>query len=203
MTDKYVVIFYEGDTEEEFYKKVVSKLRAFHNGQLNCKVDCLNVKGIGNYKNRVLRLFIKQIKPDYEKYEYIVFLCYDYDVFKFSNRPPVNMAEVEISLKAAGASKVVQIIANDSIENWFLKDSKGILKYLRLGKSIKIQNRGSSVDILKSVFKKANKIYVKGQKTAGFIDALDLELIMGKICETISPICKELEIDCSHQKRCK
>lgn len=50
---------------------------------------------------------------------------------------------------------------------------------------------------MENLFKKANKVYIKGGKTTDFLDSLDIKKIMGKICCEIKPLCKELGANCS------
>lgn len=201
MNKKQIIIFFEGDTEEEFYKNLVKTIRIYNGGALECKVTPINVKGIGNFKNQLMGLYENRISPNYEEYDYIVFLCYDLDVFKYSCNPPVNMHEVKNELLSHGAKMVYLVAAQDSIEDWLLKDASGVLKYLRLSKSQKIPN-GNGVDKLKKLFKIANKVYIKGRKSNGFVDSLEIPVIMQSICDEIAPLCKELGLDCSKSKKC-
>lgn len=54
---KLVVIFVEGDTEVEFYKKLVWYYRTQNGDRLSCRVEYGNVKGVGNYQSRAVRIF--------------------------------------------------------------------------------------------------------------------------------------------------
>ena len=61
-----LVLFVEGDTELEFYIEVLSFLRSrCRSGMLPCKIIKKNLKGIGNFKNKALRIFTKNILPKY------------------------------------------------------------------------------------------------------------------------------------------
>jgi hypothetical protein len=124
-----------------------------------------------------------------------VFLCIDEDVFEFSKKPPFNRNELLKVLKNAGAKKCTYIIAKSSIEDWFLCDLEGVISYLRLPKSTK-KPKGSGQDALKKLFKTANKIYIKGSKTEGFIEKLDIVKIMKTFCTSLKPLCNALELDC-------
>ncbi len=79
-----VVVFVEGDTEVDFYKKLINHLRSLCGGRLSCEVKIHNLKGVGNYQSTAKRIFEKKIKQDYpaNTYEYKVFLSYDTDVFE-------------------------------------------------------------------------------------------------------------------------
>lgn len=194
MADKIVAIFAEGATEIEFYKAVVMKAREKIGTHYACKVEYIDMKGIGNYKKDALRKFNK-IKEHYPEKDIFAFFCIDNDVFEFSKKPPFNKKDIQIALQNAGAKKVVYIIANKSIEDWFLCDFEGVLNYLHLPRSTK-KPKGNGQKALKDLFKMAHKLYVKGSKTEGFIEKLDVLKIMRICCAGVRPLCKCLGLDC-------
>jgi hypothetical protein len=49
MADTVITVFVEGDTEVDFYKKLIAYLREKNGGRLNCKVEVKNVKGKKNH----------------------------------------------------------------------------------------------------------------------------------------------------------
>lgn len=61
--NKVIIIFVEGDTDEEFYKRLISIIKSKCNNdfkQFNIsKVHIINLEGIGNAKDRAIRLFDK------------------------------------------------------------------------------------------------------------------------------------------------
>ena len=75
-------------------------------------------------------------------------------------------------------------------------DLDGIIKYLHLPNDTK-RPKGSGQEALKALFKKKNRLYAKGSKTAGFIEQLDIVKIMGQVCREINPLCKSIGVDCS------
>lgn len=77
--ERLVILFVEGDTEVEFYKALVSQLHEKNGGRLGCKIDYKNVKGVGNYKNRAVRIMKNDIIPKNSDCEYVAVLCYDTD----------------------------------------------------------------------------------------------------------------------------
>ncbi|MDD4156512.1 MAG: hypothetical protein PHY08_08075 [Candidatus Cloacimonetes bacterium] len=195
---KHVWIVTEGETDEEFYKKVVGQLRQNFDGQ-QFKVDKLDyycAKGIGNFAKKIPNTYKNKIVSKYPEQDKIVFLCYDTDVFDFSLKPPINKNKLAKDLKALGAKKIYHIKADKTIEDFFLVDSTGIINFLRLGKKYKVNKSHKGLDLLKKMYKDANKTYFKGEKTEGLIDALNLNLIMGSICKQLSNLCKELGYDC-------
>ena len=62
--------------------------------------------------------------------------------------------------------------AKRSIEDWFLYDLEGILKFLRLAKNTKVSGK-NGYDKLQRLYKQANKIYYKGIKSNGMKDQLN------------------------------
>jgi len=55
---------------------------------------------------------------------------------------------------------------------------------------------------LENLFKKANRVYIKGGKVSGFIESLDIKKIMVEICSEIKPLCKKLGVTC-YGETCK
>lgn len=197
--NKVVVIFIEGDTEEEFYKELLKVLRMKAGGKFDCNVVVKNVKGVGNYKSKVGRIFEKKIKPDYPDSTFDIFLCYDTDVFELAKKPPIHWPDVIADLKRKGADNVKQVLAKRSIEDWFLYDFEAILVFLRLPKTTKISG-SNGVSKLQNLFSRANKAYIKGQKCNGFIDSLNVEKILCDVCADINYICKALGVKCEKHK---
>ncbi len=195
MKNKVIIILAEGQTEIEFYKAVIIKARELMSVPYNCKIDYIDLKGIGNYTKDASRKFA-HIKKKYTNEDFYVFLCIDDDVFEYSKKPPINRGEIVKSLKSLGAKKVTPIIAKQSIEDWFLCDFQGVLNYLKLSPNTK-KPKGNGQDALKSLFKTAHKVYVKGGKTEGFIEKLNIIKILSINCDILKPLCQCLELNCS------
>ena len=193
--NKCLVLFVEGDTEVEFYKRVISKARQKRmDGRFDIKIECKNVKGVGGFKNIALRKFLKEIKPKYEdEYKFSIALCRDTDVFELAPKPPINWKEVELAFKEIGVQNIIHIKAEHSIEDWFLADVDGIISFLRLPKKTKVSG-GSGYDKLKRLFKQANKMYYKGMKASAMIERLDIDRILQSIHTELEPLYKELGI---------
>ena len=192
---KCLVLFVEGDTEVEFYKRVISNARQKRaDGRFDIYIECKNVRGVGGFKNIALRKFIKEIKPKYgKKCEFSVALCRDTDVFELSTTPPVEWDEVEAVFKENGAQQVIHIKAKHSIEDWFLIDLDGIISFLHLPKKTKVSG-GNGYDKLKKLFKQANRMYYKGMKSNGMIERLDIDKIAQNVQTELEPLYKVLGI---------
>ena len=150
---------------------------------------------MGGFKNIALRKFIKQVKTKYDNdCEFTVVLCSDTDVFEFASKPPIKWNEVKKELEANGAKKVIHVQAKRSIEDWFLYDLEGILKFLRLAKNTKVSGK-NGYDKLQRLYKQANKIYYKGIKSNGMIAHLDIDKIADEVKDQLNPLYKMLGVD--------
>ncbi|MCD8315350.1 MAG: hypothetical protein LUD44_06955 [Firmicutes bacterium] len=199
-----LVIFVEGDTEDEFYNKMVKSIQE-KAGQSLCEVEIKVLKGVGRYQSKAGRIFENGIKDKYPGYRYVVALCYDTDVFAYSSKPPVNWDDVTKTLIDMGADQVTQVRADKSIEDWFLYDMEGLRSFLRISPKVKLPAstyRGQ--EGLRKLFLKANKTYNKGVRCSGIVDALDMDKIFPHICSEIRVICQTIGTDCSAvNERCK
>lgn len=194
--NKCLVLFVEGDTEVEFYKKVIANIRKLrYEDKFDTNIEYRNVRGVGGFKSIALRKFVKEIKPKYEDdCEFTIVLCSDTDVFEFASKPPIRWDEVKRELVNKGASKIIHIQAKRSIEDWFLYDTEGILAFLRLNKNTKASGK-SGYDKLQRLYKQANKVYYKGIKSNGIIARLDIEKIVNAVKDQLNPLYKALGVD--------
>lgn len=199
-----LVIFVEGDTEDEFYRKMVKSIKEKSRQPL-CEVEIKVLKGIGKYQNKASRIFEKGIKNKYPGYKYVVALCYDTDVFAYSSKPPIIWDDVIKTLKDIGADQVTQVRADKSIEDWFLYDIDGLRSFLRIPLKTKLSaSTYKGQEGLKKLFLKANKTYNKGVRCSGLVDALDMDKIFPHICSEIRVICQTIGTDCHiENERCK
>lgn len=124
----------------------------------------------------------------------VLFVEGDTDVFDFASKPPIRWDEVKRELEANGAAKIIHVQARKSIEDWFLYDIEGILKFLRLGKNTKVSGK-NGYDKLQRLYKQANKVYFKGIKGNGMIGHLDIEKIADAVKDQLNPLYKALGID--------
>ena len=85
--NKVIIIFVEGDTDEEFYKRLISIIKSKCNNdfkQFNIsKVHIINLEGIGNAQAKAIRLFERLKRNSKIKADYYVFFSYDTDIFKY------------------------------------------------------------------------------------------------------------------------
>lgn len=192
--NKCLVLFVEGETEVEFYKAVVADARRRRpDARFNISIEIRNVKGVGGFKNIALRKFLKEIQPKYDDTEFVVALCRDTDVFELASKPPVKWDEVEKEFCEVGA-QVIHVKAKHSIEDWFLMDSEGIISFLRLSKKTKITG-SSGCDKLKKLYQQANKMYIKGMKSNGMVNKLDIPKIVSSVKDQLKPLYNIMDVD--------
>lgn len=177
MSKDNIIIFIEGDTEITFYKNLIKYIEEKYKlKRINYKITIKNVKGIGNYQKKALGIFKRKILPTCEKGAIYVFLTHDTDIFEHNKKPPISWDEVEKNFRGENSiNKVFRIKAKKSIEDWFLIDIDGILKYLKLKKVKKNSNNGTKY--LMELFKQGNKVYLKGSKMDPFINCLNIDVI--------------------------
>ena len=194
--NKCLVLFVEGDTEVEFYKRLAANARRLRPvDRFDTNIEYRNVRGVGGFKSIALRKFVKEIKPKYKNdCKFTVVLCSDTDVFEFASKPPIKWDEVKRELLNNGASKVIHVQAKRSIEDWFLCDLEGILAFLRLNKNTKVSGK-SGYDKLQRLYKQANKAYYKGIKSNGMIERLDIEKIANEVKDQLNPLYKAIGVD--------
>ena len=180
MADTVVTVFVEGDTEVDFYKKLIAFLREKNGGNLPWKVNVKNVKGVGNYQSKVSRIFLFGVKPQNTDSVHKIVLCYDTDAFQFSRKPPVEWDVVVTDLTNKGAAKVCLVKAVTSIEDWFLYDAGGLRQFLKLPKDFRMSGY-KGLKGLEQLFIRAGRTYIKGIHCKGLVDALDMEVIYPRI----------------------
>ncbi len=195
--DRCLVLFVEGETEVEFYRRIISEAKKLRpNKQFDLEIETKCVKGVGNFKTDVLRKFKKEIITNHaDVKEFIIVLCSDTDVFEFTQHPPIIWKDVIAELRNAGANEVIHIQAKHSIEDWFLYDLEGIISFLRLPKKTKVPSSGNGYQKLNKLYGMAHKMYFKGMKSNGMIQKLDFEKIIGNISQEMKPLYKVLGIN--------
>lgn len=187
--NKCLVFILEGDTEKEFYKYLVQYIKKKHQvTKFSTQIEYLVVKGVGCFKKIAGRKFEKDVKKKYgSNCEYTVVLCRDTDVFELSPKPPVKWKDVKKDFLEKGASRVIDVKAKHSIEDWFLYDLDGIAKFLKVEtpKNLKGKN---GYEKLQNLYKKANKVYYKGSKSNGLIQKLSMDVICQNVDRELKPL---------------
>lgn len=183
---KHIVIFVEGETDEEFFKKLVAFYKETSEREVNpCKI--VNLKGIGRFEKRIPARLRNDIKPRIEKEGGVlnaVCCSYDTDVFEFAEKPPVDWKKVKAEVKNLGIPHFAEIKARQMIEDWFLKDVEGLCSFLRI-ECPKNLIGNSGLDKIKALFKRGNRIYQKGRYSNKFLEHTSISLIRSKIANEL------------------
>ncbi|MFA9397403.1 MAG: hypothetical protein ACERKV_03940 [Clostridiaceae bacterium] len=189
-----LVIFVEGQTDKEFYKKMIAYIKSQNPDKdlKECKIKNLN--SVTHY-NKAPSIFENEIAPKYKGAEFKIICSYDYDAFQnlCSIKPPVNWPKLKKQLNSNNKIiNVYEIKAYDSIEDWFLKDMTGLCKYLGSTKIYKLKDlQGTTGEKkMKDLFKRNSKIYQKGYNTRNFIDYLDFEVLYNSLEKELEPLKK-------------
>lgn len=195
MLNRCLVFFVEGDTEIEFYKKMIGYIFNKHKIR-NIKVEYRNVSGVGGFKKEALSKFKRDIKTKskYKGCKFIIVLCRDTDVDEFAGIKPDFLKIEESFRKDKTVLNVIHLEAEKCIEDWFLLDKDSILKFLKLSNSAKIKGT-NGFEKLKLLFKKSNKVYVKGKSSSDLISHLNFDIILKNIEFQLRELYKELGID--------
>lgn len=186
---KGLVIFVEGETEVEFYNCLINYLRCKNTDKkMIDKLFIKNLKGVCNYSFKATTKFKNEIKQKNRDTDFFVICTYDNDVFKYAAKPPVNWKLIEKELIEYGANEVVHIIAKDMIEDWFLIDLNGLCNYLNISDIPNLKGK-NGLEKISKLFRKKNKIYIKGSYCYKFMDKLDMD----KIYKTLEADFQKLE----------
>lgn len=174
--EKLAFIFYEGDTEEVFYKRIFNTfLRGVPNKTKNLETG----SGINRQIARELDYFLSN-KENRNKELY---------VYAFIDREGTKSDIVEFDadaiLKALNKKqikKIAKIEAVIMIESWFFYDLEGICNYIGMKFTESLKNTYSNPERLthkhlQNLFRKGTKKqhYIKGER--GFLERLDIQKI--------------------------
>lgn len=198
MLSKIVVCIYtEGATDKVFYDRLLEFMKTKSStGQFAVdEIIKQNIAGITKFKNKLLNKFDKEVCKNrkYKGYKKVVVLCYDEDVFDLvSPNPPIDRKQLQNELRNIGADEIIHIVAKKSIEDIFLLDIDTVLKYLGLSVSAKNNLSGSGFQKLRTLYRKANNVYLKGENVEKFVYKLDINKICSAQCDIFSQLCSVL-----------
>lgn len=190
-----LVFFVEGETELEFYKYLINYEKSRSSKKFDTHIKFVDVKGIGGFASKALRKFSKEIKTKFSNdCKFTIVFCSDTDVLDFSPKPPIDWKKLENDFIEKGANKVINIQAKKTIEDWFLYDTEGVLKFLKLPLKTRVSGK-NGVEKLQKLFLKKNKVYYKGIKCKELIENLDIEKIVTEVKSELIPLYSVLGIN--------
>ena len=182
-----IVVFGEGYTEYFFYKRCINYMYDVSPKKPPVK-EIRNVEGFGNFIHYPQNYLKGFILPKNKGINFHVFLCYDTDVFDFKMQPNIDWNRVKKEIKTSRITHVAQIEQKYSIEDWIIRDIKGVLNYLGLPANTPIPT-GRGIDILKNLYNKAHRLYIHGEQRESqkLINALDFKIIIVSLWNELSP----------------
>lgn len=184
--NKCLVFFAEGGNEIILLKRISKSIINQCLGKLPIiKTEYYNVNQLDGVERAIYRKF-DTVKNKYgDDYELSVILLRDSDEFELKTNSSIDWPKIKKTLINNGAKGFVELKAKVSTDDWLLKDPIGLLKYLQLPSDILAFTENIE---LKSLFKKANKHYIKGTYNQGLVDNLDINKIVEELGSELLPL---------------
>lgn len=181
--DKQVILFVEGDTDEVFFRQLLSHYaRVSATPLLPCKI--CNLHGITRYATKLRGKLRNDYIPAAKQHRVsIEAVCcsYDTDVFDACNPMIVNWGILRRAVLKMGVNTFVQLGIERSIEDWILCDLAGIQRFLKLREAASPSPKGSDGNAkLANLYSMASRVYQKGYQAKSLIYALDMAIIREK-----------------------
>ena len=174
-----MVIFVEGDTDKVFFDRLIQYYREYSTTEVvSCEVR--NLRGVSRYTNKIVGKLQNDICPKaLKKGMAVTAVCcsYDTDVFEYAERPVVDWNNVEREVKKLGIRDFCHVRVEQMMEDWLLDDMAGICAYLKLKKVPESLSGETGYQKMQSLFKRANKIYLKGNSIAPMLVSIDMSVI--------------------------
>lgn len=178
----HIVIFVEGDTDKLLFDALVQHYRQQYGRNIaSCEVR--NLHGVSRYVNKLSGKLRNLIIPAAAKkgMEVKAVCCsYDTDVFEYAERPVVDWPRVEAEVKRMGIHNFCHVRVEQMIEDWLLDDLEGVCAFLKLKRRPAKLHGKNGYERLKSLYKAAGQVYVKGFGADALVAALDMGVIRQK-----------------------
>jgi hypothetical protein len=175
----HALILLEGETEEEFYKRIGNDY--LKGRQKSFK----NMRGNFNINRKILDKILEFSHQHPDK-KFDVYICIDQEKV---GTPPYNKNFVlSRTAPIENCQEIFDAIINLMIESVFFIDIKGIFVYLGTPKNDRKEGKYKNFRTLTDkdlsiLFKKHKKIYKKGKRCGPFINSLDIEKIRKNAAE--------------------
>lgn len=186
----YVLIFVEGDTDEVFFKALISYYSTVSTSPLRPYLIC-NLKGVTRYSSKLLAKLRNEYIPTARSKGYaITAVCcsYDTDVFEAKQPQIVKWDSLGKSVKRMGILQFIRIGVKSSIEDCILDDLSGICSYLHLKPIPSVLKGSTGYQKMLELYRKARRTYKKGYETKELINALDMGIISNKRRDELAPL---------------
>lgn len=184
--NKCLVFFAEGGNEIILLKRISESIinQCLRKPRI-IKTEYYNVNQLDGVERAIYRKF-DTVKNKYgDDYELSVILLRDSDELELKTNSFIDWPKIKKTLINNGAKEFVELKAKVSTDDWLLKDPVGLLKYLQLPSDFLAFTENIE---LKSLFKKANKHYIKGTYNQGLVDHLDINKIVEELSSELLPL---------------
>lgn len=192
--NRHIVIFVEGDTDKIFFDALISYYRQNSTSINSCEIQ--NLRGVSRYTSKIIGKLENQICPIATKKGLSVeAVCcsYDTDIFEFSEQPAVDWVKVRREVKRIGINRFCEIQVQSMMEDWLLEDLDGLCSYLKMDKPNSLPGKNGYEKIQK-LFRKANRLYLKGTSIEKFIKNLNIRTIRDKRINALVELEKLLNV---------
>ena len=192
---KRLTIFVEGETDELFFRLLVSILfQTAHKKPWDKeRLIFVSLDGICNAE-AIIRDSILEI-PNKDRFSDSVCLIHDTDAFEYQKKPPVHFERVERVAKENHCG-FFPVPITHNIEDMIAFSLQEIRKYLGVPESFVLPKGCDGLTVLKKLHKEVGRFYVKGHKSEGLLRCLDYPSISKKYCSALKPLCDYLELGC-------
>jgi hypothetical protein len=173
------LVLLEGETEEEFYRKVAQIKFARQRKSFK------NLRGNYNINSKIAEA-AKQFSRDNAKDKFDVYVCIDKERI---DNPGYNHKLVYDELcSLPNFGELFPVIAILMIESLFFIDIEGIYKFLRARRALRkpakfAQFRRLTHGDLSKLFSRCGHVYIKGTRCKNFVNSLDICKIVSKAKE--------------------
>ena len=173
------LLLVEGETEEEFFQHLANIFFRPASKQIK------NLKGNFNLDSKVADA-VTTFAQNHPTELFDVYVCVDKE--KPTARPFSTVKVEPILRRLPNFGIVVPIVAILMIESLFFVDIDGIYRFLRTSTSRRTPHKFSNFRCLRhqdlsQLFRAASKVYAKGMRCKGLIQALDIRKIVKRAPE--------------------
>lgn len=197
---KKLVLLYEGDTELEFYRRLLQIVRVIK------RKDFLfgkkNLRSSSGINHRVREQLSEVIYKNKDKnHSLVVLIVHDRDGGK-EKESSLNLEKIrsEFQIDKNNVKHIMEIVATKHLESWFFYDLDGIYDFA--GVPVKKRNytkysnpHSQGHSVVSAICRSNGKDYQKGKRASELIEKLNLEKIYNEcqeLKEGIDEVMKKL-----------
>ena len=197
-----ILFLYEGETEGEFYPKVLKQYIDPKECKMRLSSQCLG--GNFNINTKVINAidnYLNYLKGKVDIKSLHVFVALDREK-RAEFMAPIDLVLIRKQVKSSVVSSIDTIIATQDFESWLFIDIENIYRFLKAPVSTRnatIYKNYESFNNsdLSRLFAQHKKQYRKGKKVEGLLNAIDISKIYDNCQElrngidSIKKLCKK------------